>query len=400
MTSHAAPAALPMTPALARIKIGVLWLLGVIVAAADITAFAESYNGLRSWALNHRLHGIWADVWPLQVDAFILAGEILMLLAAIYGWSHRARMLGWVMAGGGLTASIVWNAGHVGPDASNADHITAAVPPIAAMAGLVVALSVVKHIVTPGQTSGRLDVQTPAIGDRSPVAVRRSFPGPAALAPVTPAARTAFLSGLVLDLTASVADTVRAVDRVTRVTPGGTSGRLDVRPQVTPAPALAGRYAPTGLVLRMHSTRAGRTRLGAADVSGIGSPWDRWTALPRTGRPDVQTPKRAVASDPAREIVRAVLDEAPAGGPAAGLAPVVAGGYDDIPEITDANRAHLDELPSDAARVRAVLDAFGLDVTPGQVGRFLASYGYEIRSESIRSAIRRARKDALAGAAR
>jgi hypothetical protein len=390
-------AALPMTPALARIKTGALWLLGAIVLAADVTAFAESYNGLREWALDHRLHGGWATAWPLQVDAFILAGEILMLLAAIYGWTHRARMLGWVMAGGGLTASIVWNAGHVGPAASDADHITAAVPPIAAMAGLVVALSVVKHIVTPGQTSGHLDVRTSATSDRPAVTRSRSLPVPAALAPVTPAARSAFLSGLVLDLAASVADTRRAVERVTSVTPNGTPGRLDVRsdealvPAVTPAPALADCHRRTGLVIRLHSRRPGRPDIPAgASLTGPGRPWGLWTARSRAGRQDVQAVTGAAGDEALMLAVQAPPAETLA------LAPVTPDGSPDMPNTTDANRAMLDELPSDAARVRAVLDAFGLDVTPGQVGKFLASYGYEIAPESVRSAMRRARKDANA----
>jgi hypothetical protein len=123
-----------------------LWVLGMIVMAASVTAFAESYNGLRKWAEQHRVTGIWADIWPLQVDAFIAAGELTLLLSALYLWPMRVRVLAWTVSLTGLAVSIICNAGHVGHKASIADHLTAALPPVAAIAGLVIALSVIKQI--------------------------------------------------------------------------------------------------------------------------------------------------------------------------------------------------------------------------------------------------------------
>jgi len=123
-----------------------LWALSLIVMAASATAFAESYNGLRKWAEQHRVTGMWADIWPLQVDAFIAAGELTLLLSALYLWPMRVRILAWTVSLVGLGVSIICNAGHVGTLASISDHLTAALPPVAAIAGLVIALSVMKQI--------------------------------------------------------------------------------------------------------------------------------------------------------------------------------------------------------------------------------------------------------------
>ncbi|MBO2454414.1 DUF2637 domain-containing protein [Actinomadura barringtoniae] len=133
-----------------------LWALSLIVMAASATAFAESYNGLRKWAEQHRVTGMWADIWPLQVDAFIAAGELTLLLSALYLWPMRVRVLAWTVSLVGLSVSIICNAGHVGTLASISDHLTAALPPVAAIAGLVIALSVMKqisHMTSPRHTA-------------------------------------------------------------------------------------------------------------------------------------------------------------------------------------------------------------------------------------------------------
>ena len=147
--------------AVRRIEKAALWALGLIVVAAEAAAFAESYTGLKSWATGHRVDEGWtAYAWPLQVDAYILAGEILLLVAAIRQWPLRVRVTGWAISGSGLAVSVAANAGHVGHDASWTDHATAAVPPIAAMAGLVAALITIKHLTalsTPVDTSGQGD---------------------------------------------------------------------------------------------------------------------------------------------------------------------------------------------------------------------------------------------------
>jgi hypothetical protein len=125
-------------------------LVGLVVIATAV-AFAESYHGLRNWALAHGVREGWtADVWPLQVDTFILAGEMGLLLSAFYLWPKRVRVLCWSITLVGLSTSIPANAfQELGPDAEVTWHLTAAVPPIAAVAGLLVILSILKQYAAP-----------------------------------------------------------------------------------------------------------------------------------------------------------------------------------------------------------------------------------------------------------
>jgi hypothetical protein len=62
---------------------------GVLVAAASIVSFAESYCGLYLWASHHGLHGVWAVAWPLQVDVFIAVGELALFVALADRWPPR-----------------------------------------------------------------------------------------------------------------------------------------------------------------------------------------------------------------------------------------------------------------------------------------------------------------------
>jgi hypothetical protein len=52
--------------------------ISVLVAAASMPGFTESYPTLLDSASRHGLHAIWALAWPLQVDSFIFiaAGEL------------------------------------------------------------------------------------------------------------------------------------------------------------------------------------------------------------------------------------------------------------------------------------------------------------------------------------
>jgi hypothetical protein len=171
-----------------------LWALGLIVLAASVTAFAESYNGLRKWAEQHRVTGIWADIWPLQVDAFIAAGELTLLLSALYMWPFRVRILAWTVSLTGLAVSVVCNAGHVGHRASVADHLTAALPPVAAIAGLVIALSVIKQVTQMNPHNERLLARTvtpEAIPAGQPASASVPASVPASVSPPEPAVEAA-----------------------------------------------------------------------------------------------------------------------------------------------------------------------------------------------------------------
>jgi hypothetical protein len=118
----------------------------VLVAAASLVSFAESYRGLYIWAHHHRLSGPWAVAWPLQIDTFIGVGELALFVALADRWATRSRVGAWLVTGLGLAVSVAANIGHVaGHDV--AARATAAVPPLAAAAALAVGLGVLKRVV-------------------------------------------------------------------------------------------------------------------------------------------------------------------------------------------------------------------------------------------------------------
>ena len=118
----------------------------VLVVAASVASFSESFRGLFIWAHEHGLAGIWAAVWPLQVDVFIAVGELALFVALADGWTARSRIAAWTVTLAGLAVSVAGNVGHVaGHDL--ASKVTAAVPPLAAAAALAVGLGVLKRVV-------------------------------------------------------------------------------------------------------------------------------------------------------------------------------------------------------------------------------------------------------------
>jgi hypothetical protein len=120
--------------------------ISVLVAAASLTSFAESYRGLWLWATHHGLHGVWAVAWPLQIDTFIGVGELALFVALADGWTVRSRAGAWGVTVLGLAVSVAGNVGHIaGHDL--ASRATAAVPPLAAAAALAVGLGVLKRVV-------------------------------------------------------------------------------------------------------------------------------------------------------------------------------------------------------------------------------------------------------------
>jgi hypothetical protein len=135
-----APAALRVPRALALAGISVL------VGAASLTSFAESYRGLYDWAREHGLSGLWSAVWPLQVDVFIAVGELALFVALADSWRTRSRAGAWLVTLSGLAVSVAGNVGHVHSHLLS-NRATAAVPPLAAAAALAVGLGVLKRVV-------------------------------------------------------------------------------------------------------------------------------------------------------------------------------------------------------------------------------------------------------------
>jgi hypothetical protein len=70
--------------------------IALLVAAASVASFAESFRALLDWALHHGPHGVWALAWPVQIDTFIAVGELALIVAlAITGVLAAALARGW-----------------------------------------------------------------------------------------------------------------------------------------------------------------------------------------------------------------------------------------------------------------------------------------------------------------
>ncbi len=83
----------PLTtpPQLARPRAVALAGISTLVVAAAVASFAESYRALVLWALAHGLHGLWAALFPVQVDSFIAVGELALFVALADQWTHAER---------------------------------------------------------------------------------------------------------------------------------------------------------------------------------------------------------------------------------------------------------------------------------------------------------------------
>jgi hypothetical protein len=135
------PRQVPLSAAPGRVlrvfRVAALTAISVIITAADSAAFAESYRGLWVWARNHGLSGFWAAAFPLQVDTFIIVGELALFVAMVGAWAVTLL---------GLAASVAGNIGHVAAHDLQSRG-TAAVPPVAAFAAMWVGLSVLKRVI-------------------------------------------------------------------------------------------------------------------------------------------------------------------------------------------------------------------------------------------------------------
>ncbi|WP_330478652.1 DUF2637 domain-containing protein [Streptomyces platensis] len=105
---------------------------GVVIIALTAGAFWLSYAHLHDVAAKYGLGGsaerAWA--WPATLDLFIVAGEILMLVAAL-----DKRKDAWAIALTvvGSAGSIALNVFGVGDSAEPLEYVVAAVPPAAAL---------------------------------------------------------------------------------------------------------------------------------------------------------------------------------------------------------------------------------------------------------------------------
>jgi hypothetical protein len=125
-----------------------LYAIGTIAILASLDALVHSYTGLYGWAVHHRLYGWQALSWPAEIDVFLLVGELALYVAYLDAWPGRQRVWPWVTAVTGLFVSVAGNVGHIqampGVPVTLADRLTAATSPVAAFAGLMIGLLVLK----------------------------------------------------------------------------------------------------------------------------------------------------------------------------------------------------------------------------------------------------------------
>jgi len=125
-----------------------LYAIAILAVLASADALAHSYAGLYGWAVHHRLDGWQALSWPAEIDVFLVVGELALYVAYLDAWPARQRVWPWVTAAAGLVLSVAGNVGHVqalpGEPVTIADRVTAATSPIAAFAGLMIGLLVLK----------------------------------------------------------------------------------------------------------------------------------------------------------------------------------------------------------------------------------------------------------------
>lgn len=105
---------------------------GLVIIALTAAAFWLSYAHLAEVALAHGMQEkeVRAWAWPATLDLFIVAGELLMLRAALAGKADPWA-IGLTVVGSG--SSIALNVAGVGTSAGTLDYVVAAVPPTAAL---------------------------------------------------------------------------------------------------------------------------------------------------------------------------------------------------------------------------------------------------------------------------
>ncbi|MFJ6852184.1 DUF2637 domain-containing protein [Streptomyces sp. NPDC091271] len=101
-----------------------------VIVALTAAAFWLSYEHLHDLARGYGLDGARAWAWPATVDLFIVAGELLMLRAAL---ERRTDPWAVGLTASGSLGSIALNVAAVGTGRPVLEYVVAAVPPVAAL---------------------------------------------------------------------------------------------------------------------------------------------------------------------------------------------------------------------------------------------------------------------------
>lgn len=125
-----------------------IWLVTGLALLTALDCFGQSYRGLYDWAAHHAaIPAPFSYVWPMMVDAPLVAGEVMLYIAATGPTPAHVRVWGWLMAVIGLAGSVAGNIGHVGWSASWPVKVSAPVPPLVAALMLASALILLKHAI-------------------------------------------------------------------------------------------------------------------------------------------------------------------------------------------------------------------------------------------------------------
>lgn len=116
-----------------------------IVVLSIVSGTAESFMGLRAWAVEHGIVGAGSFLFPCIVDAFPLAAEGVLILAYIDRWKWKPRVVLWVVLTLGLAVSVALNVGSI----HSTDNLTLATHgafPVATWLSLVVGTVMFKRV--------------------------------------------------------------------------------------------------------------------------------------------------------------------------------------------------------------------------------------------------------------
>ncbi|MET7477648.1 DUF2637 domain-containing protein [Streptomyces sp. NPDC005648] len=237
----------------------ILGAAGVVTLAITVGAFTLSYEHLAWVAGEHGLGGspVRQWMWPGCLDAFVIAGELLMLRASLV---HQVDWWAVGLVGVGSGGSIALNVAGVGADAQALDYVVAAVPPVAALLAFgALARQVHSYL------SGQADEEAPsALAPQSeePAPPAERPRKPAKVAPVTPLVPTASTETTVSVLLASeppewASLSLReAVARADVIIPGQTASTLAAALSQVGVTATPGSIRSTRSALRRQKEKA------------------------------------------------------------------------------------------------------------------------------------------------
>jgi len=126
-------------------RAGGLWLVGVLIPVATAAGFVLSYRGLYDWASLHGWAWYLAPLFPLLIDLLIIAGEVVLFVAAIDGdTSWLVRGWAWAITVVFTGLSVAGNVSHAAT-ADLASRVGFAMPPVVLALALGFGLGILKR---------------------------------------------------------------------------------------------------------------------------------------------------------------------------------------------------------------------------------------------------------------